>query len=56
VPPGRYKLLAIPQSLAGTLYSSPTAMDEYSDFFEAVEVQAGEKIVKDIRRYTPEDK
>lgn len=55
LPPGKYRLLAIDPNEMNGPYRTPD-MQEYEDFLETVELRAGEKTTKDLRKYTPEEK
>lgn len=56
VRPGRYKVIAIPQDQIGLLYRGPNLAPDIAGGLEIIEVRAGEKVVKDVRKYAPEEK
>ena len=52
LPPGSYKLVAVPASEANAVMQRG-GLDDYEDAFEPVEVHPGDKLTKDLKRATP---
>jgi hypothetical protein len=52
LPPGSYKILAVPASEANAVLQRG-GLDDYEDAFEPVEIHPSDKLTKDLKRATP---